>query len=331
MARYGRSFPPSTSQITQAQLQVPLAGLLLLSLPTPLILNITGGLGTISTMTMSVPTPMRLAMSGAVGTGAVAGDMSMQLSTPLVLVIQGTAGVPVVAPTGLYSSVDLLARCKFYAQRPAVDESMADADWYSLLTEANSYWVQRIAAVNPEVLYGPPQQIFSLDGGYTYTFGTDADGNPIYPIGSVELRQSPFGREWLAAADWDNSGDFIRSGAGIRFPGGKAKTFANGPVARFVTPGGTVNATVQPTVNPPHARMLLVWQALINWATRGGFRDPTPWMNQMNALWYGDSGAGSMGILAELKTQYMSQGSEALAGNQGRWWSGVNTGDGYSR
>ena len=301
-----------------------------LLLPTPMQLSMQAAQGVNAAMSLSLPTPMQLAISGAVGSGSIAGDMVLTLPTPMVFQASGTVGT-VVTTTGLWSSTDLLARCKFYAQRPAIDESMADSDWYSLLTEANAYWVQRIAAVRPEVLYGPPQQIFSSDGGFSYNFGVDADGNPIYPIGHVEIRQSTFGREWIAGADYDNTSDFIISGATIRFPGGKAKTYTDGPIARFVTPGGTVNSTTQPTVNPPHARMLIVARALVSWATRGGFRDPTPFVNMENNIWFGDPNSGSMGILAELKTQYMTQGAEALSATQGRWWSSLNTGAGYQK
>lgn len=330
MARYGRGQPPSTSILTAAQLQVPIAGVMALVLPTPMQLSMQAAQGNIATMALSLPTPMQLAISGAVGTGAVAGDMVLSLPTPLVLQMQGSTGT-VVVTTGLWSSTDLLARAKFYAQRPAIDESMADSDWYNLMTEANAYWVQRIAAVRPEVLYGPPTQIFTQDQGFSYTFGNDADGNPIYPIGHCEIRQSSFGREWIASADYDNTGDFIISGNTIRFPGGKQKTYTNGPIARWVTPGGTVNATLQPTVNPPSARMLIVATMLVNWATRGGFRDPTPFRNMESSIWFGDPDRGDYGVLGMLKTQHMTQGAEGLSATQGRWWSGLNTGQGYTK
>jgi hypothetical protein len=340
MARYGRSFPPSTTNIVAAQLTVPLLANAAITLPDtlgPLVVAATAVIGILANAAITLPDsqgPLVINGSAAVGVNAIVADANIVLpgtGAPLQVASQVVVGTIVFPSTGLWSSQDLLNRCLFYAQRPTVDESISTTQWYNLLTEANADWVQTIAAIAPYVLYGPPTLLQTTDRGLTYSFGIDPDGNPIYPIGHVELRQDPAGREWILSSDFDMSGDFIQQGNLIRFPGQKAKTFNNGPWARFITPGGTVNATSQPTVNPPHIRMLLVARALINWATRGGLRDPSPFERMESRLWFGDPNSGSYGFLAELKTMQMTQGAEAVSATHGRWWSGLTTGEGYSR
>lgn len=332
MARIGRGFPAMASPFVAGQLQVPLVGIGHLVLPTPLRMVGTANQGIQASGAMVLPRPLLMQGSGGVGAGVTAFGR-FTLPTPILLSGQAQAGAPVTVPTQLYSATDLLARCLFYAQRPAIDESMSTAQWLSLLTEAHSYWVAMIASVAPSALYGPPTLLQTQDGGISYQFGTDIDGNPIFPIGHVELRESPFGREWVAAAEWDNSGDFVMAGDSIIFPGQRAKTFGNGPWGRWVTPGGTISLDGQhePTIKPVSARMLMVFHAVTLWASRGGFRDPGPWQAKEDALWYGNPQQGNVGLQGMYKTQYLTQGGEAIGGSSGRWWGGLNTGAGYSR
>ena len=87
-----------------------------------------------------------------------------------------------------YDSADLLARCYRAAQRPTTDAQQTSVDWYAFLTEAQDEWFSHLASICPEVLYGNPVVMTSADGGYTYTFGVDADGDPIFPMGHIEIR-----------------------------------------------------------------------------------------------------------------------------------------------
>src|SRR5690348_6155626 len=101
-----------------------------------------------------------------------------------------------------YDAADLLARCKRNAMRPATDAQQTDADWYAFLTEAQDEWFQSIAVMCPEALYGPPTVLSTADQGLTFTFGTDADGNNIFPMGSVEIRGSSGGPMLLPTNEW---------------------------------------------------------------------------------------------------------------------------------
>lgn len=208
---------------------------------------------------------------------------------------------------------------------------MSTSNWYTLLTEANTAWTAYIANIAPEVLYPiyGPVLMQTADNGLSYTFGIDPDGNQITPIGRYEIREYPTGREWMEGADWDPTADFIDEGWRIRFPGQVARTYGNGPWVRFVAPGGTISATVQPSLQPPMLNQLLVWNALAKWARIGGVRDPSAFEAEERKLWWGD-GITVQGLAAMLQTRAFSQGSATLPGNQGYWWRRVSTGAGYS-
>lgn len=194
--------------------------------------------------------------------------------------------------------------------------------WYDLLSEAQDHWVRRIASVYPEALYGAPVKLTTADGGYTYTFGNDADGQPIFPLGHVEVRMSRTGRVLIPGTDWQNN-DFVLEGNKIRMPNGKSKTFTDGPYARFVSPPTQISAVVQPVINPPQARILIVLRAVIKWATNGGLRDPSPWEREEQVEWEN--------IAAAYRTQFHLAGAQAINEDDGEWWRGIDTGEGYQR
>lgn len=232
-----------------------------------------------------------------------------------------------------YDSADLLDRCQRGAQRPTTDVQQTTADWYAFLTEAQDEWFTHIASIAPDVLYGDPVVMTTTDNGLTYTFGTDADGDPIFPMGHIELRSSPNGAVLHPTTDWGNVGDFLLEGDRIRFPNGSRRTFGTGgPVARFITPPNVISASVQPVLKPKQARMLLVYRALAKWARRGGLRDPQPYLDQEQELWLGNPDSGVMGILGMLKTQANFSGMAATAPmDVDTWWRGIDTGSGYGR
>src|SRR5687767_14750716 len=132
-----------------------------------------------------------------------------------------------------------LAR-KFYnrIRRPSSDEELkepddvTDAVW-DLLSEAQDYWMMILASTIPEPNYGAPTLLTTADGGLTYTFGNDLEGQPISPMGHVEIRESRTGRLLIPSTDWGN-GDFMMEGDRIRIPGGRTRSFGAGPYARFV-------------------------------------------------------------------------------------------------
>lgn len=229
-----------------------------------------------------------------------------------------------------YDSADLLARCQRTAMRPTTDAQQTPDDWYAHLTEAQDEWYTHFASIVPEVLYGNPVLMTSADGGHTYTFGLDDDSDPIFPMGHIELRTSRSGSLLVPTTDWASGGDYLLEGNRIRWPNGVARSFGStGPVARFITPPGVIDAATQPVLLPKQARILLVYRACAKWARRGGMRDAQPFLDQEQEAWLGNPEKGVNGILGMLKTQANFTGAQAVAEFGEAWWRGMNTGSGY--
>src|SRR5690242_14258040 len=94
-----------------------------------------------------------------------------------------SVSVTISSATELWSSPDLLRRCKQHARRPATDTSVTDDIWYDWMTEAQVEVFSDLFSRFPDHQWSSPVLLTSPDGGYTYTFGTDVDGDPLYPMG----------------------------------------------------------------------------------------------------------------------------------------------------
>src|SRR5690349_18963112 len=91
----------------------------------------------------------------------------------------------------MYTSADLLRRCKVKINRPATDEAftvtVTDDVWYDLLTEAQEHVMGVLAATVPDAMYNSLTALTTADSGATFTFGTDVDGDNIFPYGHFEV------------------------------------------------------------------------------------------------------------------------------------------------
>lgn len=214
-----------------------------------------------------------------------------------------------------YDAADLLARVRTDLQRPEVSEDNPDALFYQYLEEAQVYWAGQFAVHAPEVLYSPPEPMTTADGGLTYTTAN-------YPIGHMEIRHGRGGALLTPGPDWDDRADYTPEGQTIRMPGGRARTFPQGLYARYVAVPGLLNEDNEPTLRPPHMRLLLVPRACYYYATRGGYRDPAPYLLKEQKLWGGDPNlAGDTGFLGQLKTQVFGSGVAAVRGGSDQpWW-----------
>lgn len=212
------------------------------------------------------------------------------------------------------------------AKRPATDEDMADADWYALLTEAQVYWTGQIAQHWPQTNWqATPEQLTTTDGGQTYTFAKTV-------MSGGEVRASRNGVLLRCGAEWDDSADFVVEPDGadslrLRTPSGRSRVYPNGPWARYVAVPGALDAGNPPTMQPAHMRLLLVPRACVLYATRGGERDPKPYLFQEQRLWAGDPNIeGDTGFMGELKTKFFGQGLAAVNVDWGNWWNSPDFG-----
>jgi hypothetical protein len=214
----------------------------------------------------------------------------------------------------LWDSADLLRRAKNLARRPAVDQAVADAKWFDWMTEAQEEVYSDVFSRFPDFGYSAAVQLITQDGGFTYIFGLDADNDPLQPFGHVELYAN---QTSIPDSPLVPGYDFIFEGGRIRFPAGKARTYANGggPWARFVAdPTAAITAASNPQLQPKEARMLLVYKALEQWASRrGSGSDPAYWEDRYNKR--------LMKLIMRLSTAYNMQGAQAAGADAQRaWW-----------
>lgn len=218
------------------------------------------------------------------------------------------------------TSAELLAGFKFFAQRPATDESLTDAQIYTLLSAGQVKCYEILAAHCPAVLYGDPALMSTADSGYTYTFASS-----VFPFGSVEIRSSRTGGLLIPTTDWGD-GDYVWEGDTIRMPNNRPRTFSSGPYSRHIAPPSDISGSTEPTLKPAMARQLIMYYALYLWAERGGGMneaDPNRFLGMFQSAWSGDPRIpGDVGILATLKKQGYGMGLEAMSTTGGPFYRG---------
>lgn len=192
--------------------------------------------------------------------------MTIILASPWITVGPPVAASPEIA--ALWSSADLLKRCRFHSRRPETDQTMPETAWYDLLTEAQAEVYPALFSRFPWAGYADPKELTSEDGGLTYGFGLDLAGEEIRPHGHAELYPS---MEAIPDDPLIEGEDFIAEGDQIRMLGRRARAFPRGIVARLILePEIPISAAYEPLLFPKPARMLLVWKALEGWASRPG-------------------------------------------------------------
>lgn len=213
-----------------------------------------------------------------------------------------------------WDSADLLARCQRESGVPSTAEFPTSTDWYAWLTEAQAHWYGQFLAVGLQPAdWTAPTAMSTADSGKTYTFS-----GSVRPY-LVEIYTADGGDLMLPGAYDDPEADYVWEGDAIRMTRGRTRTFANGPVARWVAPPGAIDGSTAPTLLPDFARVLLVYRACILWASRGGMRDPTVYRALEAQAWYGDPNRGEHGILGMLKMANPMAGAAAYRHGTNVW------------
>lgn len=156
-----------------------------------------------------------------------------------------------MAGTG-WDSSDLLTRFNAYAGRPSSD-SITDAQKYQRLADGQNAVLVELMGVSPKVLYGAPTAMTSADGGYTWTFGTDGNGYALFPLGNAQIYPN---LNAVPDYPWVPGRDYLDEGTRIRMPNNVA--WSGTLYWRGVTPPQAIDATVQPVLQPPPSRILIV-------------------------------------------------------------------------
>ncbi len=176
-----------------------------------------------------------------------------------------------------WESSDLLAMFNRMAGRPSSD-AITDSSKYARLAEAQSSIITKIAGVAPKPLYGDPTLMTSSDGGYTFTFGLDGNGYPLFPTGKARIYIDLVS---IPNAPLRPGVDYLDEGTQIRMPnnmpwGGTLYWYG-------ITPPELMSATVQPVLQPPTARILIVIEAVREFAEEFGRNEKL--MASMDRRW----------------------------------------------
>lgn len=115
----------------------------------------------------------------------------------------------------------------------------------------------------PATANGTITATFTPDPAYIFTFGTDADGNNLYPVGAVALYQA-----LQDIPDWPlyEGVDFQMEGNKVRAMDGAPWPFSSPPYFQGLLLPLTLSATVAPTLRPVQARCLIVDAAAVRYA-----------------------------------------------------------------
>jgi hypothetical protein len=162
-----------------------------------------------------------------------------------------------------FDSADCLAQFNEITGRPATDE-ITTASKYARLARGQVEVLYDIAAVYPQCLYrtaGPTAT--TTTGGIVHTFGTDAQGNAVAPLGQVWI-----GRSTSRYPDPDllEGVDYMNEGTQIRMLNERSE-----PTLYWMgipTPAD-ISASVEPSLRPAPARRLFVIKAAETFGREG--------------------------------------------------------------
>ena len=193
--------------------------------------------------------------------------------------------------------LNLFNRYSGRAQGGATD-TISTADKYDRLAIANQEVLLAISSIIPRFLYGAPTAMSTADGGFTYTFGTDGDGAPNTPLGKAQVFPS---LNAVPNFPWLEGIDYLDEGTRIRMPNNQQWT---APLYWYgMTMPQDLSASVNPTLNPPSARILIPVQAVKNFAEEGN-RNP-PLAAAMNAKYQEHFGP----IMTAMRKHFRSGGT----------------------
>jgi hypothetical protein len=155
-----------------------------------------------------------------------------------------------------WTSATCLTRFNQLAGRPTTD-AIADAQKYVFLSDGQEAVLTELSTIVPNLLYPAPILMTSSDGGYTYTFGTDGNGYALFPMGRAQIYPS---LNAVPDYPWRPGVDYLDEGTTIRMPNNVP--YAGPLYWRGMTQPAQMTAVVEPVIQPPSSRTLLVTKAV---------------------------------------------------------------------
>ncbi len=166
-----------------------------------------------------------------------------------------------------YDSADLLSLFNQKAFRPATD-AITDAQKYARLAKAQNRVIALMAGVvpyslYPKVAYGSIPTLTTTDN-QIFTFGTDSNGYPIYPMGKAGIYSN---LNDIPDFPWAEGQDYISEGYQIRIPNNNSYT---GTLYWYgIGQPADISASTQPSLFPEASRELIVIEAVRQFALEG--------------------------------------------------------------
>jgi hypothetical protein len=158
-----------------------------------------------------------------------------------------------------------------YAGRAATGDSISDADKYIRLTEGQNRVVAEMSfrcpnSLKPHAATLPAMT--SASDGNIWTFGTDANGYAIAPMGKARIfpNQASF-----PDYCWVEGVDYVNEGTQIRLTNGR--TWSTPLYWYGITPPADITASLQPALFPEPSRELIVFEAVKQLSLEGGTRN----------------------------------------------------------
>jgi hypothetical protein len=166
-----------------------------------------------------------------------------------------------------FTSADLLTRFNELSGRGASD-TLSDTVKYRRLADAQNVVLADAASRVPKAFvnkgsYSAMPTLTTSDS-QVFTFGTDVNGDPLFPIGKVEIYPS---LSSVPDSPWIEGVDYLNEGTQIRIPSNR--TWGGTLYWRGIAPVLPIDATNQPSIIPPPFRMLIVYEAVRRFAEEG--------------------------------------------------------------
>ena len=167
-----------------------------------------------------------------------------------------------------WASADLLKRFNELAGRQSSSDTIADADKYRRLADAQNVVLADAAArvpkaFYPKVAYGAMPTLSTTDN-QVFTFGTDVNGDALFPIGKVEIYPD---LQSIPDTPWIEGMDYLNEGTQIRIPSNR--TWGGTLYWRGIAPVADLSAANQPAIIPPAFRILIVYEAVRRFSEEG--------------------------------------------------------------
>jgi len=154
-----------------------------------------------------------------------------------------------------------------YAGTASSGGTITDADKYERLSDGQNRVIAEMAFRCPNSLYPHTTSLptmTSVADGNIWTFGTDANGYAIAPMGKAMIfpNQASF-----PDYPWVEGSDYVNEGTQIRLT--NLRTWSTPLYWYGVTPPGDISASLQPALFPEASRELIVLEAVKQFALEG--------------------------------------------------------------